>query len=388
VASAMAPGLQPPSGRLRVLLGQVLGESAVPLAPAAASAAASGRANRRIVLRSPPRGEPKDADFELVEDSLPPLEEGQMLLRTKWLSLDPYMRTGEGMGTKKAVGRTLPGGTVSEILESRNPQWRAGDLVVGYYGWQEYSIAKPGDVQFHTPGVPIEKWDGSLGPASTALGVLGMTGYTAYFGLLDVGKPKTGETVVVSAASGAVGQVVGQLAKLHGCRTVGIAGGPRKCAYCVEELGFDACVDYKAGDLPARLKAACPRGVDVYFENVGGDVLEAVIPLLNPGCRVPVCGFVSQYNGDMTKRNPLQRLRDIGLKPLVKGRPDGFRFFFWSEPSFIPRLGEAARNMSAWIKEGKLKYKESITQGLDGTVDAFIGLLRGENFGKTLVQVY
>lgn len=357
----------------------------LPLAPSAAS---SGVVNRKVVLRSPPAGEPKASDFELVSEPLRPLGEGEMLLRTKWLSLDPYMRTGEGMASKGAQGKTIVGGTVSEVLESRSSKWRPGDLVVGYYGWQEYVVAKEGDVQWHNKSIPIEKWDGSLGPAPAALGVLGMTGYTAYFGLMEVGRPKEGETVVVSAASGAVGQVVGQLAKIRGCRVVGVAGGARKCAFCTEELGFDACVDYKAGNLPAALKAACPRGIDVYFENVGGDVLEAVIPLLNPGCRVPVCGFISQYNGPTTPTNPLQRLRQVGLKPMGKnGGTDGFRFFFWNEPGFVPRLGDALRDMSGWIKEGKLKYRESVTQGIENAVEAFIGLLRGENFGKTLIQV-
>jgi len=369
------------AARLRAVVRQVL-----PIA--APCPTSSGVVNRKVVLRSPPKGEPTASDFELVSEPLRAVGEGEMLLRTKWLSLDPYMRTGEGMGSKGAVGRTIVGGTVSEVLESRSSAWKPGDLVVGYYGWQEYTVAKESDVQWHNKAIPIERWDGSLGPSSTAVGILGMTGYTAYFGLLEVGRPKAGETVVVSAASGAVGQVVGQLAKLRGCRVVGVAGGQRKCSFCTDELGFDACVDYKAGNLPAALKAACPRGVDVYFENVGGDVLEAVIPLLNSGCRVPVCGFISQYNGATTASNPLQRLHEIGLKQLGKnGNTEGFRFFFWNEKRFIPRLGDALRELSGWIGEGKLKYRESVTHGLENAVDAFVGLLRGENFGKTLVQV-
>ena len=218
-----------------------------------------------------------------------------------------------------------------------------------------------------------------------------MTGYAAYAGLLNVATIKAGETVVVSAASGAVGQVVGQLAKIHGCRAVGIAGGPRKCAYVVDELGFDACIDYKAGELPTALAAAVPDGIDVYFENVGGDVLEAVIPLLNPGCRVPVAGWVSQYNiprnnapWEQQQATPLTRLREAGLKDLgEEGSTEGFRFFhFFELAARQPDAGEAVRTMSGWIKEGKLKYRESVTHGLDSAAGAFIGMLRGENFGK------
>jgi len=343
--------------------------------------------NRRIVVKSVPEGAPTHDNFEVVTEALPPLNDGQMLLRTRWASVDPYMRTIEGMGNPKMIGQTMVGGTVSEVLESRASGWSVGDLVVGYYGWQEYVIASSTDVQWHNKDIPIQKWDPNQGPASTAVGILGMTGYTAYFGLLEVGKPRSGETVVVSAASGAVGQVVGQLAKLQGCRVVGIAGGARKCAYCVEELGFDACVDYKAPNLPKALAEATPSGIDVYFENVGGDVLEAVIPLLNPGCRVPICGFVSQYN-DMTHATPMQRLQEAGLKRMSrKGGTEGFRFFFWSEPAFLPKTGEALQKLSDWIKHGKIKYRESVSQGLDSIIDAFAGVLRGDNFGKAVIKV-
>ncbi len=347
-------------------------------------------ANRRIVLKKNPQGEPKPSDFELVTEAIPPIEEGQMLLRTKWLTLDPYMRSGP-MNKEENVGSTLIGGTLSEVVESRASGWSKGDLVVGYYGWQEYSVGTPQDIQWGNEGMPIEKWDGSLGPDSTALGILGMTGYTAYQGLLNVAKVKAGDTVVVSAASGAVGQVVGQLAKIHGARAVGIAGGPEKCAYCVDNFGFDACVDYKAGSLPAKLAAAVPEGIDIYFENVGGDVLEAVIPLLNPGCRVPICGYVSQYNIAPEKQSPspLKRLRAEGLKVLGKeGSTEGYAFFAFTQLSAKqPDAREALRTLSDWIKEGKLDYRESVTQGLDSWVDAFIGMLRGENFGKTMVQI-
>jgi len=369
--------------RIRVLARQVTA-SATPVP----TAATGGIVNRRIVVRRVPKGLPTQKDFETVTEELPPLEDGQMLLKTRWLTVDPYMRSIEGMGNPKSVGKTMRGGSVAEVLESRLPDWNAGDLVVGYYGWQDYAIATSKDKQFNTDSVPIEKWDMSLGSPSTALGVLGMTGYTAYFGLLNVGQPNAGETVVVSAASGAVGQVVGQIAKIKGCRVVGIAGGAKKCAFCTEELKFDACIDYKAPDLPGNLKNACPNGVDIYFENVGGDVLEAVIPLLNPSCRVPICGFVSQYNNDdMMSAAPMVRLAESGFKKMKRGGKEGFRFFFWSEPAFVPRRGEALQTMSGWIKEGSLKYRESITEGLDNVVDSFIGMLRGENFGKAIVKI-
>lgn len=346
-------------------------------------------ANRRIVLRSPPHGEPTAADFDTVTAVLPPLAAGQMLLRTRWLTLDPYMRSGF-MNAAKNVGQTLIGGTVSEVVDSRSAHWRPGDLVVGYYGWQEYSIGSESDVQWNNPGMPIQKWDGTLGAPSTALGILGMTGYTAYQGLLNVARVRAGETVVVSAASGAVGQVVGQLAKIRGARAVGIAGGAAKCAFCVEELGFDACVDYKAPGLPERLGAAVPNGIDVYFENVGGDVLEAVIPRLNAGARVPVCGYVAHYNlrADQPRPTPLHRLRAAGLPVLGKdGSEAGFRFFGFTELSAVhPAAEDALRAMSGWMREGRLKHRESVSRGLDACVPAFIGMLRGDNFGKTLIR--
>jgi len=364
-----------------------------------AAAGDSAIANRKVVMAKAPEGQPHVSDFSVVSEGLPQIGEGEMLLRTKWLTLDPYIRgLGSNEDTKqfggfmrdpKNQGNVIIGGTVSEVVESRANGWSPGDLVVGYYGWQEYSVGKATDVQWNHPKWPIEKWDSSLGPPSTALGILGMTGYTAYFGLLEVAKARAGETVVVSAASGAVGQVVGQLAKIHGCRVVGIAGGPKKCAFVVNELGFDACIDYKdkSVDLPTALKAAVPGGIDVYFENVGGDILEAVIPLLNKGCRIPVCGWVSQYNGATHATSPLARLNAAGL-PALGGKAkstEGYAFF--SFINFVSRFPEALQAMSTWMKEGKLKYRESVTVGLDGAAGAFMGMLRGENFGKTIVQV-
>jgi len=346
--------------------------------------------NRRIVVKSTPEAEPGPEHFNVVEEDLGSLKEGQMLLRTLWCSVDPYMRTVEGIANPEIIGKTMIGGTVSEVVVSHAEGWHKGDLVVGYYGWQEYVVANSSDVQWFNSSIPIEKWDLSLGTPSAALGVLGMTGYTAYFGLLEVGQPQAGDTVVVSAASGAVGQVVGQIAKLLGCYVVGIAGGSMKCSFCVEQLGFDACVDYKESELPRRLSDACPKGIDVYFENVGGDVLEAVLPLLNPGCRVPVCGFISQYNSwdNMTHPPPMQRLAECGIKKKSKkDQGPGFRFFFWMEPAFLPKRREALQRLSQWIKEGKIKYRESVTQGLDSMIGAFSGMLRGENFGKTVIKI-
>lgn len=372
---AKAAGSAPPTARLHHLTRH--------LAPA--PVVSTARINRKVVVRAIPQGEPAASDFEIVTEALPALADGEMLLKTKWLTLDPYMRTEEGMSDQSALGRVMIGGTVSEVLESRADGWRSGDLCVGYYGWQEYAVARPGDVQWNHPKWPIEKWDLALGKPSAALGVLGMTGYTAYFGLLEVGRPRPGETVVVSAASGAVGSVVGQLAKIRGCRVVGVAGGPRKCAYCVEELGFDACVDYKADNLAQSLSAATPKGIDVYFENVGGAVLEAVVPLLNGGCRIPVCGFISQYNGG-SGTSPLKRLKELGIPKMSKGAEgSGFRFFMFAE--WVPRFPEAMRDLSQWVREGKIKDRESVTEGLDNSVSAFVGMLRGENFGKTLIKV-
>ena len=346
--------------------------------------------NRKVVMTQLPVGLPTPADFEIVSESLGDIEDGQMLLRTRWLTLDPYIRP-VFMPRPDNVGKTVIGGTVSEVVESRTPAWAPGDLVVGYYGWQEHSIATPSDLQWNNSNIPIQKWDGSLGPPSTALGVLGMTGQTAYEGLLNVTKVESGETVVVSAASGAVGQVVGQLAKIHGARAVGIAGGPAKCGFCVDELGFDACIDYKAGNLAADLAAVTPDGVDIYFENVGGEVLEAVIPRLNPGARIPICGSIAHYNEtpDTRRMNPFQRLEAEGLPVLGKdGSTEGYAFFGFSNlASRHPEAEQALETLSAWIKSGRLKYRESITDGLDSAVDAFIGMLVGRNFGKTMVRV-
>lgn len=348
------------------------------------------RINRRIVFATEPQGEPRASNFEIVREQLPEPAKGEMLLRTLWLSIDPYMRS-DFMGYAKNLGKTMPGDTLSEVVESHAKGWEPGDLVVGYSGWQEYSIATAEDVRWNVPEMPIQKWDGSLGPPSSAVGVLGMPAYSAYQGMINVAKIQSGETAVLSAASGAVGQVAGQLARIAGARAVGIAGGPAKCAYCVEELGFDACVDYKSAEFPEALAKAVPEGIDVYFEGVGGAVLEAVIPLLNPNCRVPVCGWIADYNvaRDQWGPTPLQRLRAEGFPVLDRdGSEHGYRMFTFGELSAdAVAAEEALKTLSRYIAEGDLRYRESMTQGLDSAVDAFIGMLRGENFGKTVVQM-
>jgi len=328
--------------------------------------------NRQIVLRSRPVGMPKPGDFELVESRLPAPKDGEILSRTLYLSLDPYMR-GRISGARSyaqsvEIGQVIVGATVGEVLESKHPDFAKGDIVQGYSGWQSHGVAAGGTVR---------KLDPRQAPVSTALGVLGMPGMTAYVGLLDIGRPKPGETVVVSAASGAVGSAVGQIAKMKGARAVGIAGSQDKCDYVVGELGFDACVNYKKGDLLAELKAACPGGIDVYFENVGGDVLRAVMQLLNMNARIPLCGLISEYNATDTVPGP--NLRPLLFnRVLVKGFIVSDRMELWAK---------APPELTAWVAAGKIKYRESVTEGLENAPRAFIGLLRGENFGKQLVKL-
>jgi hypothetical protein len=328
--------------------------------------------SRRVILKSRPVGAPKPSDFDVVEAPLPAPTDGEMLCRTIYLSLDPYMR-GRISGVKsyaKGVdpGELMVGGTVSEVVESRHPDFKAGDLVQGYDGWQTHAISS---------GAGVRRLDPAQAPISTALGVLGMPGMTAYVGLLDIGRPKAGETVVVSAASGAVGAVVGQIAKLRGCRTVGIAGTRDKCDYVVDELGFDACVNYKTDALVPALSAACPKGIDVYFENVGGAVTEAVVQLLNPFARIPLCGLVSMYNATSPAPGPSWRAL-LTNRVLVKG-------FIVSD--HLDRMPAFLADCTTWMREGRLKFREDIVDGLEHAPTAFIGLLQGKNFGKMLVRV-
>ena len=332
--------------------------------------------SRRVLLKSRPVGAPKPSDFEIVDVPVPAPTDGEILTRTVYLSLDPYMR-GRISGVKsyaKGVdpGELMVGATVGEVVESKHPRFKAGDFVQGYNGWQTHAISD---------GKGLAKVDPKLAPISTAIGVLGMPGMTAYTGLLDIGKPQQGETVVVAGASGAVGSAVGQIAKIKGARAVGIAGGKDKCDYVVKELGFDACLDHRDPDLAAKLKDACPKGIDVYFENVGGAVFEAVFPLLNPFARIPVCGLIAHYN-DTESKPPKwagAMMRTILTKRL------NFRGFIVSD--FASRHGDFLRDMSGWVRDGKVKYKEFVTEGLDSAPGAFIGLLKGANFGKQLVRV-
>jgi NADPH-dependent curcumin reductase CurA len=334
--------------------------------------------NRRVLLRSRPVGEPKPTDFEIADAPLPSPGEGEILCRTIWLSLDPYMR-GRMNDVKSytapvELGQPMVGGTVSEVIESRHPGFASGDIVLGYGGWQTHHVARAGA----TPGPfgPL-KLDPRAAPVSTALGVLGMPGMTAYVGLLDLGQPKPGETVVVSAAAGAVGSIVGQLAKIKGCRAVGVAGSQAKCDYVVKELGFDACVSHRVPDLFAALKDACPEGIDVYFDNVGGDVLKTVLRLVNPFARIPLCGLISQYNATDLPPGP-------NMGPVLINRVT-IRGFIVSD--HVERLPAFLADTAGWLREGRIKYREDVVEGLEQAPRAFIGLLRGENLGKMLVKV-
>lgn len=324
-----------------------------------------------------PEGEPDASCFGLEEQQLPELQDGEVLVRNLYLSLDPYMRgrmrDAESYATPLKVGQVMVGETAGEVLESRHPKWKAGDKLCVHGGWRTHLIVK-GDAPNLTPV------DESLADLPAWLGVVGMPGRTAYFGLKEVGKPKAGETLVVSAASGAVGSVVGQMAKILGLRVVGVAGGAEKCGWC-EEVGFDACVDYKAPDFEERLREACPDGVDIYFENVGGAVSRAVAGLLNPGARVPICGFISLYNAE-------QDMDQVETPFDVFGKLDPapeHRFFVVTE--FMEQWPQATKELAGWIKEGKLQYRETLVDGFDSAPENFLQLFRGTNFGKLVVRI-
>jgi NADPH-dependent curcumin reductase CurA len=331
---------------------------------------------KRIVLASRPVGEPKLSDFRTESYEVPTPGAGQLLLRTIWLSLDPYMRGRMSDAASYAqpvpVGGVMEGGTVSEVIASNDPAFAKGDIVLARAGWQTHAVAG---------GKTLRKIDPAIAPISTAVGVLGMPGMTAYTGLLEIGKPQRGETVVVAAASGAVGSAVGQIARIKGARAVGIAGGKDKCDYVKRELGFDDCLNHRDADLGVKLKDACPDGIDVYFENVGGAVFEAVFPLLNTFARVPVCGLIAHYND--TEAKPPKWAASLMRAVLTKRLT--FRGFIVSD--FAARHDDFLRDMSQWVREGKVKYKEFVTDGLDSAPGALIGLLRGANFGKQLVRV-
>ena len=333
--------------------------------------------NRRIVLAARPTGAVGLANFRLEEVAVPVPAAGQVLLRTVFLSLDPYMRGRMNDAPSYApcvqLGEVMTGGAVSQVIASQHPDFQPGDKVMGYTGWQDYAVSD---------GSGLSKLPADMTHPSLALGVLGMPGFTAYMGLMDIGQPKPGETVVVAAASGAVGAVVGQIAKIQGCRVVGIAGGADKCRFVVDELGFDACLDRRAPDFPARLAASCPQGIDVYFENVGGAVFDAVLPLLNTHARVPLCGLISLYSGDASIASA-DRLPALTRTLLVKRiRMQGFIIF-----DYEGRQSEFLGPMRQWLADDRVKFREDIVEGLENAPQAFIGLLQGENFGKLVVRV-
>jgi hypothetical protein len=329
--------------------------------------------NRQVRLKNRPTGAPTPKNFEVVEAPMPSLDRSglDVLRRTIYLSLDPYMRgrmsDAPSYASPVGVGDTMCGHTVSEVVESRSPAFRPGDIVAGYDGWQQFAASN---------GADLRKLDTSL-PVSTALSVLGMPGMTAFVGLLDIGQPKAGETVVVSAASGAVGSVVGQLAQIKGCRAVGIAGSAEKCRYVTGELGFDACVNYKTEDFQTALRAACPDRIDIDFENVGGAVLAAVLKHLNRGARIPLCGLIADYNATGDSSGPSLRAILVN-RALIKG-------FIVSEHN--DRAPAFLKEMTPLVRDGRIKYREDIVEGLDAAPAAFIGLLEGRNFGKLLVRV-
>ena len=334
--------------------------------------------HRRIVLNSRPVGAPKPSDFRLEASAVPAPAAGQVLLRTLYLSLDPYMRgrmsDAPSYAAPVALGEVMVGGTVSRVEISNHPGFAPGDLVLGYTGWQSHSLSD---------GQGLTLLDPAMAQPSLALGVLGMPGFTAYMGLLDIGQPKAGETVVVGAASGAVGAVVGQIAKLKGCRVVGIAGGADKSRYVIDQLGFDDCIDHRSADFKQRLAAACTNGIDVYFESVGGAVFDAVLPLLNAKARIPVCGLIAHYNDTALPPGP-DRLGLLTRTLLTKRiKMQGFIIF----DDYADRYGEFAAQMSAWLKDGKIKYREDVVDGLENAPQALIGLLEGQNFGKLVVRV-
>jgi NADPH-dependent curcumin reductase len=333
--------------------------------------------NKRIVLAARPVGEPKASNFRIESCPIPTPGNGQVLLRTIWLSLDPYMRGRMSDAPSYAppvpIGDVMVGGAVSEVIASNNPAFARGDIVVARTGWQTHALSD---------GTGLTRIDPRLAPISTAVGVLGVPGLTAYVGLLDIGKPQPGETIVVAAALGAVGSAVGQIAKIKGARAVGIAGGKDKCDYVKNELGLDECLDHRDPDLADKLKDACPNGIDIYFENVGGAVFEAVFPLLNLFARVPVCGLIAHYNDDM--QVPAPKWAPSLMHAVLTKRLDIHGFILSDSAA---RHGDFLRELASWVREGKVKYKEFVTEGLENAPAAFMGLLKGANFGKQLVRV-
>lgn len=334
--------------------------------------------NRQLVLAMRPKGEPTKDTLTLNETAIPTAGAGQMLLRTEYLSLDPYMRgrmsDAPSYAAPVEIGGVMVGGTVAQVVTSNVDGFTEGDFVLSFNGWQDYALSD---------GTGLTNLGKAPDHPSWALGILGMPGFTAWAGLTRIGAPKAGETIVVAAATGPVGATVGQIGKLLGCRVVGIAGGPDKCAYAVNALGFDACIDHKADTFADLLGKATPDGIDIYFENVGGKVLDAVIPLLNPNARMPVCGLISQYNATALPSGPDRMNWLMGQILRKKLKVQGFIIF----DDFGHLYSEFAKEMSAWIAAGKIKYREEIIDGLENAPEAFVGLLKGENFGKRVIRV-
>lgn len=336
-----------------------------------------GLKNQKIVLNSRPAGLPRADNFRLEESMVTQPADNEVLMRVHYLSLDPYMRRRMDDRASYAppvgLGDVMVGGTVGEVITSRHPSFKQGDMVEGMGGWQQYAVLK---------GAVLRKIDTTMAPASTALGILGMPGMTAYTGLLNIGKPQKGETLVVAAASGAVGAAVGQIAKLKGCRVVGIAGGPLKTRYLLDELGFDAAIDHRAPDFANQLSEACPKGIDIYFENVGGSIFKAALPLLNPFARMPVCGLIAHANETDLPEGP-DHVPDLFRSVLTKKLTvRGFIVHDFSDQAEV-----FYKDMGRWIKDGVVRYREDVVNGLEQAPEAFIGLLQGRNFGKLLIRL-
>lgn len=334
--------------------------------------------NRRIVLASRPVGAPTPANFRLEHAPKPTPTVGEVLLRSVYLSLDPYMRgrmsDAKSYADPVAIDDVMVGGTVCQVEVSNHPKFEQGEWVLAYTGWQDYAISN---------GEGLLKLGKNPTSPSYALGIMGMPGFTAYMGLLDIGQPKQGETVVVAAATGPVGATVGQIAKIKGCHVVGIAGGEEKCRYAKEVLGFDECIDHKADDFAEQLAKTCTQGIDVYYENVGGKVFDAVLPLLNTAARVPLCGLISQYNATSLPEGPDRLSMLMGILLTKRIRMQGFIIF----DDYGHRYNEFATDMTQWLSEGKVKYREQLIDGLENAPQAFIGLLEGKNFGKLVIQI-
>lgn len=328
---------------------------------------------KQIRLKKRPSGTPTHEDFDFVHVPIESPQKGEVLIKTLYISVDPYLR-GRMSDAKSYIApfqldNAITSGVIGQVVESLSDKFKKGDLIIGSLGWQEFSIAKDNT---------IRKIDPSLAPITAYLGILGMTGLTAYFGLLDIGKPKPGETVVVSGAAGAVGSTVGQIAKIKGARVVGIAGSEAKIKYLLDDLGFDAAINYKEQDVRKALKEACPNGIDVYFENVGGSISDAVFPRLNNFARIPVCGAISSYNNEKPDIGSRVQSYLIKTSTLMQGFTVG---------NYSSRFREGAEELAKWLKEGKLKYEETITEGFDHTIDAFLDLFKGANLGKSIVKV-